>query len=137
MAKMKFYLNIEGEKLRTLDDLRENFFADDVLSNYQSGKLARWLDVWGYNDELQKVQAIQSTNAREILAELGRIFNVEVDAEIFDSDMSVESHLKEKEEALKRELEKQKAEALREELQEKVKFIYSGGYNNPDNRFKI
>ena len=26
MAKMKFYLNIEGAKLRTFDDLRENFF---------------------------------------------------------------------------------------------------------------
>ena len=58
MAKMKFYLDIEGEKIRTLDELRENFFADSVLARYQSGELARWLEVCGYKYELEQVLAI-------------------------------------------------------------------------------
>ncbi|MBQ7151748.1 MAG: hypothetical protein IJR94_05775 [Synergistaceae bacterium] len=34
MANMKFYLDIEGAKLRTLDDLRENFCSNDALAHY-------------------------------------------------------------------------------------------------------
>lgn len=110
MAKMKFYLNIEGEKLRTLDDLRENFFADSVLAHYQSGKLAQWLDVWGYKNELEQVRAIQTTDAREILAELCRIFGIEADLDDFDTNVSLEDYLEEK-----------KSNAAQEEEREKIK----------------
>ncbi len=96
MAKMKFYLNIEGEKLRTIDDLRENFFADSVLAHYQSGKLAQWLDVWNYKDELEQVRAIQTTDTREILAELCRIFGIEADLDDFETNMTLEDYLEEK-----------------------------------------
>ncbi len=79
MAKLKFYLNVEGEKLRTLDDLRKNFSAVSVLTHYQSGKLAQWLDVWDYKNELEQVRAIKATDTQDILSELGRIFGVELD----------------------------------------------------------
>ena len=110
MAKMKFYLNIEGAKLRTLDDLRENFFADGVLAHYQSGKLAQWLDVWNYKDELEQVRAIQAKDTRGILAELCRIFDVEADLEDFETDVSPEDYLAEKKEA-----------AAQAEMQERIK----------------
>ena len=110
MAKMKFYLNIEGAKLRTLDDLRENFFADDVLAHYQSGKLAQWLDVWSYNDELEQVRAIQATDVRGILAELCRIFDVEADLNDFEAGVSVEQHI-----------EGNKAAAAQAAMQERIK----------------
>ncbi len=110
MAKMKFYLNIEGEKLRTLDDLRENFFADAVLAHYQSGKLAQWLDVWGYKDELGQVRAIQAKDTRGILAELCRIFDVEADLEDFETGVSPEDYLAEKKEA-----------AAQAEMQDRIK----------------
>ena len=110
MAKMKFYLNIEGVKLRTLDDLRENFFADSVLAHYQSGKLAQWLDVWGYKDELGQVRAIQAKDTRGILAELCRIFDVEADLEDFETGVSPEDYLAEKKEV-----------AVQAEIQERIK----------------
>lgn len=114
MAKMKFYLNIEGEKLRTLDDLRENFFADSVLAHYQSGKLAQWLDVWGYKNELEQVQAIQTTDVREILAELCRIFGIEDDLDDFDTNMTLENYLEEK-----------KSDAAQEKERERIKVATS------------
>ena len=110
MAKMKFYLNIEGAKLRTLDDLRENFFADGVLAHYQSGKLAQWLDVWNYKDELEQVRAIQAKDTRGILAELCRIFDVEADLEDFETDVFPEDYLAEKKEA-----------AAQAEMQDRIK----------------
>ena len=110
MAKMKFYLNVEGEKLRTLDDLRENFFADAVLAHYQSGKLAQWLDVWNYKEELGQVRAIQATDTKGILAELCRIFDVEADLEDFELDVSPDEYLADKKEA-----------AVQAEIQERIK----------------
>lgn len=116
MAKMKFYLNIEGEKLRTLDDLRENFFADSVLAHYQSGKLAQWLDVWGYKNELEQVRAIQTTDTREILTELCRIFDIEADLDDFDTNMSLEDYLEEKQSNAIQEKERERIKAATSEV---------------------
>ena len=114
MAKMKFYLNIEGVKLRTLDDLRENFFADSVLAHYQSGKLAQWLDVWNYKDELEQVRAIQATEVRDVLSELLRIFRVETDLEKFEVGVSVEDYL------VKKDLKRQKEEEIETQAREEM-----------------
>mgnify|MGYP006916068032 CR=1 FL=1 len=96
MAKMKFYLNIEGSKLRTLDDLRESFFADAMLAHYQSGKLTQWLNIWNYKDELEQVQAIHTADTKGILAELCRIFDVEADLDDFEVDVSPDEYLADK-----------------------------------------
>ena len=119
MAKMKFYLNIEGAKLRTLDDLRENFFADGVLAHYQSGKLAQWLDVWNYKDELEQVQAIQAVDTKGILSELCRIFDVEADLDDFADGVPLEDYLAgKKAELLEKELEREKEAEHQRRLEE-------------------
>ena len=119
MAKMKFYLNIEGAKLRTLDDLRENFFADAVLAHYQSGKLAQWLYVWNYKEELEQVRAIQATDTKGILAELCRIFDVEADLDDFADGVSLEDYLAgKKAELLEKELEREKEAEHQRRLEE-------------------
>ena len=119
MAKMKFYLNIEGAKLRTLDDLRENFFADALLAHYQSGKLAQWLDVWNYKEELEQVRAIQATDTKGILAELCRIFDVEADLDDFETNIPLEDYLEEKKQCfLKKEVEKKKEAELQRKIAE-------------------
>ncbi|MBR2208302.1 MAG: ankyrin repeat domain-containing protein [Synergistaceae bacterium] len=119
MAKLKFYLNVEDKKLRTLDDLRENFFADSVLAHYQSGKLAQWLDVWEYKNELEQVRAIQATGAREILTELCRIFGIEADIDDFDTNMPLKDYLEEKKAAvLNKEIEKEKAAEIQRKMEE-------------------
>ena len=119
MAKMKFYLNIDGVKLRTLDDLRENFFADGVLAHYQSGKLAQWLDVWSYKDELEQVQAIQAVDTKGILSELCRIFDVEADLDDFAGGVPLEDYLEgKKAELLEEELEREKEAEHQRRLEE-------------------
>ena len=95
-APVKFYMYFNGERIRTLDDLRENFIAEDVLEAYNSGQLAKWLKVWRHKEELAQVEAIESESAREILRELVRIFDPEAEAEEIDAELSVYDYLEER-----------------------------------------
>ena len=77
MAKtIKFNLICDGSPVRTIEDLREHFSVDDVLSYYESELLDRWLNVRGYHDELEKVRAINCNNPAEIIKELIKIFDI-------------------------------------------------------------
>lgn len=77
MAKtIKFNLICDGSPVRTIEDLREHFSVDDVLSYYESELLDRWLNVRGYHDELEKVRAITCNNPAEIIKELIKIFDI-------------------------------------------------------------
>ena len=96
MINVKFYMYFNGERIRTLDDLRENFIAEDVLEAYSSGQLAKWLKVWRHKEELAQVEAIESKSAREILRELVRIFDPEAEAEEIDAELSVYDYLEER-----------------------------------------
>ncbi|MBR0034296.1 MAG: hypothetical protein IJP54_01350, partial [Synergistaceae bacterium] len=96
MINVKFYMYFNGERIRTLDDLRENFIAEDVLEAYSSGQLAKWLKVWRHKEELAQVEAIESESAREILRELVRIFDPEADAEEIDAELTVYDYLEER-----------------------------------------
>ena len=134
--KYKFNLNFGGEEIRTLDDLRENFSIEDVLDNFNNGTLARWLDSRSYNNELEQVKAIQGTDAREILAEMIRIFDVSSDPAEIEADLSLFDYLERRRKfwldikangldgvdtirALRQELEtvKQKLETVKQELE--------------------
>ena len=93
---VKFYMYFNGERIRTLDDLRENFFAEDVLEAYSSGQLAKWLKVWRHKKELEQVEAVKSENAREILSELIRIFDSDAEPEEINASLSVYDYLEER-----------------------------------------
>ena len=78
MAKtIKFNLICDGNPVRTIDDLKENFAIEDVLSYYENELLHRWLNVRGYDEILDKVNKISSTSALEIIKELISIFEIE------------------------------------------------------------
>ncbi len=96
MAKIKFNLNFGGEQIRTLDDLRDNFSIEDVLDVYNNGLLVKWLDVHNHKDELAKVNAIQTTDARGILTELIRIFGISDDPSEIQESLSVLDYLEER-----------------------------------------
>lgn len=93
MLKIKFNLNFGGEQIRTLDDLRENFSIEDVLDVYNNGLLVKWLDVRNYKNELEKVKAIQATDARGIPTELIKNFGVSDDFSEIDKSLSVLDYL--------------------------------------------
>ncbi|MBQ6114616.1 MAG: hypothetical protein IJL11_04495 [Synergistaceae bacterium] len=89
MAKtIKFSLICDGKPIRTLDDLRNNFSVEDVLSYFQNGLLKRWLNVKGFSEELKKVSAITSRDEIEIITALIQIFGITTDM----ADMLCSTH---------------------------------------------
>lgn len=79
MAKtIKFNLNCDGKAIRTIDDLRDNFSIEDVLSYYKEGLLSRWLEVRGYDDILKEVNSLTCETDIDITKALIRIFEVEI-----------------------------------------------------------
>lgn len=82
MAKtIKFNLICDEKPVRTIEDLRNNFSIEDVLTYYDNKLLHRWLAVRGYDEELEAVSAITSNDSVEIIKELIRIFEVVADME--------------------------------------------------------
>ena len=81
MAKtIKFNLILDGNQVRTLDGLRENFSVEDIIGYYEKGILARWLKVRGYDKEFDAVEAISDvSNIKDKIKSLIKIFNVETD----------------------------------------------------------
>ena len=81
MAKtIKFNLILDGNQVRTLDGLRENFSIEDIIGYYEKGILSRWLKVRGYDKEFDAVEAIDTaSNIKEKIKSLIKIFNVETD----------------------------------------------------------
>ena len=56
MARFALFTN--GVKVETLDELRENYNINDMLQNFESKALHRWLATKGYEEELKKVESI-------------------------------------------------------------------------------
>lgn len=77
MAKtIKFNLICDDKPVRTIEDLQNNFSIEDVLAYYNNELLHRWLEVRGYSNQLEKVNAIATDKSMEIIKELIKIFNV-------------------------------------------------------------
>ncbi len=76
MAKaIKFNLMLDSKPVRDIEGLRENFCIDDVLDFYQKRLLQKWLKVRGYEDLLEKVEAIKANQSAVI--ELIKIFDIQ------------------------------------------------------------
>ena len=56
MARFALFTN--GVKVETLDELRENYNINDMLQNFESKALHRWLATKGYEEELKNVESI-------------------------------------------------------------------------------
>ena len=101
MAKtIKFNLICDNKPVRTIEDLQENFSIEDVLKYYNNGLLKKWLAVRGYIAELEKVEAMEETDALKIIKELILIFNVEADPEKVEQGVYMLNFRKEEEELL-------------------------------------
>lgn len=93
MAKtIKFNLICDSSSIRTLEELKNNFSVEDVLSYYDNKLLHRWLEVRGYEGELQKVKSISSTDTMGIIKELIEIFDIETDRAKIEEGVYVLDH---------------------------------------------
>ena len=74
------YFNVDGQQVRTLEELRENFNLEDVLKHFYSGKLQKWLISHDYKHELDQVKDIASSNKKlDVSSKLLDIFKIEYD----------------------------------------------------------
>lgn len=139
MAKtIKFNLICDDKPVRTIEDLRNNFSVEDVLAYYNNKLLHRWLEVRGYSDELEKVNAIIEEKHIEIIKKLIKIFNVICDDKKIEESVYMLEYLE----------ERQKLCSIYEKENYKTKNIikdYEMGYRhlvkeileNPDDAAKI
>lgn len=90
MAKtIKFNLKCDNASVRTLDDLREHFCIQDILDYFKNGLLARWLNVHGYKDELEKLSNIQSTTDEDLVVQIATVLDVECDENIIKESLAI------------------------------------------------
>lgn len=93
MAKtIKFNLICDGNPIRTLEDLQENFSIEDILEYYNSKLLHKWLSVRGYSDELNRVKEITETDSMIIIKKLINIFNIEVEEKRINESVFILQH---------------------------------------------
>ncbi|WP_104751021.1 hypothetical protein [Helicobacter salomonis] len=110
MKLAKFALTCDGEKITSLEQLKEHFNLLDVLEHYKTNTLWRWLRSRGYQNELAGIEAITATQDTEILSALCQVFGVEADQQMIQEIPENRQRMQENE-ALKAELK-----ACREQL---------------------
>ena len=77
MAKrIKFALEMNGVKIRTMEELQENFDLDAAVQYLLDGKLLTWLDDRFYEDEAEKIAELDK-NAPNMKQQLCEILGVE------------------------------------------------------------
>ena len=80
MAKqIRFPLEMaNGVKVRTIEELRENFDLEMILGYYVDGKLILWLSDRYYDNQVTEIKQIDS-NQPEFVCKLCRILGVDTD----------------------------------------------------------
>ena len=91
IMKKKIKLPLEmadGVKVRTLDELKDNWSLEKVVENYLNGRLATWLNDRYYTELAEQVNALAEVQDNTALQkELCRIFDVDfADEEDIDVD---------------------------------------------------
>ncbi|WP_104758141.1 hypothetical protein [Helicobacter salomonis] len=103
MKLAKFALTCDGEKITSLEQLKEHFNLLDVLEHYKTKTLWRWLRSRGYQNELAGIEAIAATQDTEILKALCGVFGIEADQQMIQEVLEDRKNMEEKE-ALKAEI---------------------------------
>lgn len=102
---IKFNLVIDGNAIRTIEDLQNNFVLDDVIKYYHNGLLKKWLQVREYNTYIEKFNEIfekEPNDNMDLALKLIKLFDIETEANSIKKDIAVlkynEDHIKELEE---------------------------------------
>lgn len=84
--KIKFPLIMNGgKKVRTIDELRDNFELENMLNYYIDGTLSRWLKCQNYNAELtnlSKLNIESESFIKELYYSLGIIYKQDIKIDI-------------------------------------------------------
>lgn len=58
IKKIKFFIEVNRQQIRSLEELHEHFHLQDVLALYRSGVLSRWLEAHGFAEQQKKLAAV-------------------------------------------------------------------------------
>ena len=98
MKKIKFALLLGDKPCRSLEDIRENFNADDIIKNFDNGVLLRWFKTYDLDELYNKAISIDKDSGTKLNDLLDLFFD--------DTAKKEEKEkIKKKEEAIKRENE--------------------------------
>ncbi|WP_104694939.1 hypothetical protein [Helicobacter salomonis] len=97
MKLAKFALTCDGERITSLEQLKDHFNLLDVLEHYKTNTLWRWLRSRGYVSELEGVEAIKTTQDTEILSALCGVFGIEADQQMIQEVLENQERMQEKE----------------------------------------
>lgn len=110
MARLPLIIN--GQRLRTLEELRENFNLAELLERFHGGQLRAWLYNWDFKAEQEQVEALPADLSEPELTEaLCRIFGIE--------GGSKEQALNSLKEEKARQVQEQQLEAQRQQEQQR------------------
>ena len=74
-------LLINKQRIKTLEELRENFNLTELIERHKGGQLRAWLNCWDFSSELEQVEALSpDLPEQELLEALCRIFGIEGEA---------------------------------------------------------
>lgn len=123
MKAIKFNLSYGNERIKTLDELKDNCNIDMLLETLDNGLLVRWLTAQGKNELAEKINAIDKSDYRKTVKELLCI--------LFEKDASVAEQTAAELFAL-REKEAERLESLKKLADKENEIIeqYHTGYND-------
>ena len=88
--KIRFSLEMEnGRKIRTLDELRENFSLTKVVEYFDDQKLFHWLEDRYYTEQVEKLKQLNREDA-DFYRKICHIFEVEYREKDEDIDEKLE-----------------------------------------------
>ena len=89
MKKIKFPLEMkDGVRVRTIEELRENFNAEKLLVNYFNGKLITWLKDRSYTEYLQRLENLNS-DRENFLYDLCGVLDIDMQINADDIESKV------------------------------------------------
>ena len=112
-------LLINKQRIKTLEELRENFNLIELIKRYKGGQLRAWLNCWDFSSEQEQLEALSPDLPEQELQEaLCRIFGVEGEAK----EQALTAFREEQEKLVEQQREVERQRKLREqEEQSKAK----------------
>lgn len=109
-------LLINKQRIKTLEELRENFNLTELLERYRGGQLRAWLSCWNFDSELEQLEALSSDLPEpKLLTALCHIFGVEGDAK----EQALTAFREEQEKREEQQQEAERQQKLREQEEQR------------------
>ena len=127
MKKIKFALLLNDKPCRSLEDIRENFDAEDIIKNFDNGVLLKWLKIYNLDELYNKALLIDKNSENKLHHLLDLFFEDEAKKEelINKYKEEKESKIKEEKQRVKEEkrLEAENKKRLDEEHKKNYEYV--------------